>query len=108
MIIETLRLFFLLLKESAIHSQLDCTTNLGLHGHYARVSVNLDVASPLSASITLECENFGFSIEIVYGVLPKYCTKCGFLRHEFVNCRKRAEESISTKVYHRPTNMVFF
>lgn len=65
--------------------------------------MDLDIAHNLPSSITLEHENYVFSVDIIYEDLPRFCTKCKFLDHGTGNCRKKVSELDCVQVHCRLT-----
>jgi len=57
--------------------RLDQNTLLRLKGKFARVCVNIDIAKPLSGSITVQSLGGGLCIPIIYECLHEVCPLCG-------------------------------
>ena len=64
--------------------QLDRATKERQFGYYARILVDINLASDLPSSLMVEHENFCFPVDICYEKLPDKCSNCGFIGH-YVN-----------------------
>ncbi|XP_062010594.1 uncharacterized protein LOC133726979 [Rosa rugosa] len=65
--------------------QLDRATKEREFGYYARVLVDVDLASELPTSVMVERESLCFPIEIIY---ENKCTHCGIVGHMVDRCRR--------------------
>jgi hypothetical protein len=66
---------------------IDNVTKNRLFGHYARVSVDLDLSKDIFYEVMVEREGFAFSVAIEYEGLPEFCTHCKSIDHNVTSCR---------------------
>jgi len=64
-------------------------------GHYARVLVDIIMASFLPDSLWVERENFTFNIEIEYEKLAYFCFTCNSIGHSSDHCKKDPANNIA-------------
>jgi len=65
---------------------LDNATSKCLFGHYARILVDIDFSNKIFHEIIVEQEGFSFTMEVVYELLPYFCSHCQTLGHDVTNC----------------------
>lgn len=65
----------------------DATINKTLE-HYARVSVDIDLAVILHDQILIERKDFAFFVGIEYERLPLFCSPCKITEHSIDNCKR--------------------
>ncbi|KAF3452091.1 hypothetical protein FNV43_RR08187 [Rhamnella rubrinervis] len=71
----------------------DHSTLLGDFGHFARILVDVDMASFLSDMLTLGVHGYCHEICMVYEKLPAYCTTCNNIGYLLANCHLFKRES---------------
>lgn len=86
-ILETSKSFLLLLGVLEFLSFDDATINITL-GHYTRVFVDIDMASPLQDQILVEREGFTFLVGIEYEYITFFCNSCVVIGHSLSECKK--------------------
>ncbi|XP_024195688.1 uncharacterized protein LOC112198815 [Rosa chinensis] len=84
--------------------QLDRATKERQFGYYARVLVDVDLATDLPSSIMVERENFCFPVEIWYENLPDKCSNCGVIGHSVGRCRHLQKQEPKTRSQHDKNN----
>ncbi|XP_062020889.1 uncharacterized protein LOC133737323 [Rosa rugosa] len=65
--------------------QLDRATKERAFGYFARVLVDVDLASNLPSSLMVERENHCFAIEVIY---ENMCDNCGMVGHTIDRCKR--------------------
>ncbi|GAU34190.1 hypothetical protein TSUD_162910 [Trifolium subterraneum] len=67
---------------------LDEATKQRTMGHFARISVDVNLAEELHYHILVEREGYAFFVDIDYENLPYFCEHCCCIGHSIDKCRK--------------------
>ncbi|GAU48100.1 hypothetical protein TSUD_133200 [Trifolium subterraneum] len=67
-------------------------------GHFARVLVDMEIASELRYKILVERKGFAFFVELEYEHLPDYCSFCKCIGHHIDNCKRRDSDQVDKDV----------
>ncbi|XP_012857151.1 PREDICTED: uncharacterized protein LOC105976431 [Erythranthe guttata] len=76
---------------------------------YARIQVEVDASKPLRKSLTLiNSLNQSYEVQIEYGYVPPYCTKCKMMSYTSEKCRAaelKKRRRIRKKAANRPRRL---
>jgi len=66
---------------------IDNATSKRLYDRYAQILVDMDCSKKLFYEILIEREGFSFPVEVVYKLMPDFCTHSLNLGHHVTSCR---------------------
>lgn len=69
-------------------SQVDSATLDRDYGHFARIAVDVDLASSLPSKIGVEKEDKQIWVDLEYENLPDFCKICSSIGHAWRDCRR--------------------